>query len=366
MIKVVHTSDLHLDGSFLEDRRLNDRRCRERRALFVNIMMYARDRSVDVLLIAGDFFDGLMPERETAELIVREFENTPGTEIFISPGRNDPYRPGSFYATQRFPSNVHIFKSDRMEGILVDRLGLTVDGYAFTGRNMEKNPMAVMPVVDNRRINLLCGYADDGEKDGLFELTPLQIGNTGVDYAAFGGRHEASELQKEKEVPFAFSGAPEGNGFGEWGNKGVRLVAIEKSQGQCAFNSKTMRFSRRHYEKKTVDVSAFSSVHELLSTLSDDFRSSEYDPDTILELELVGRVPLQFGVISRDLFEKIGAKLYYLQISDRTVVDFEIKEDTKDIREGFATALTGLCQRDTDLFDKAMKAGLAALEGKPF
>lgn len=367
MIKVVHTSDLHLDGTFFkEDPKLNDRRRKERRALFVNIMMYVRDRSVDVLLISGDFFDGLWPERETAELILREFENTPGTEIFISPGRYDPYRPGCFYAERRFPSNVHIFQRDHVEATSVDRLNLTVYGYAFTGFNMEKNPIAVMPVVDQSRINLLCGYGTSAETAGMFRITPEQIGNTAVDYIALGGDHPASELKKEKETFYAYSGAPEGNDFGENGHKGVRLVAIEKQEGGCALNSKSMRFSRRHYEKMTVDVSAFSSVNDLISDLSDTFRSSEYDPDTILELEFVGRVPLHFGVISRDLFERIGAKLYYLKINDRTVIDFEQKDDTNDIREGFAMALDKLSNGDKALMEKAMRAGLAALEGKPF
>ena len=126
-----------------------------------------------------------------------------------------------------------------------------------------------------------------------------------------------------------------------------------------------MRFSRCHYEKMQVDASVYSSAFDLLSGLSDEFRNCEYDGDTILEMEIVGRVPLQFGVISRDLFEKIAAKLYYLKITDRTVVDFEPKEDG-DIKEGFVTALCEKKERKDPIFEKALKAGLAALEGKPF
>ena len=365
MIKVVHTSDLHLDGTFFkEDSRINERRKRERRALFVNIMMYARDRQVDVLLIAGDLFDGLWPEKETAELILREFENTPGTEIFIAPGRHDPYRPGCFYAEKRFPSNVHIFREDRVAPISVDRLGLTVYGYAFTGYRMEGAPLAVMPVTDKGRINLLCGYGSLEGEPGLAPITAEQIGNSGVDYAALGSAHLASELKNEKGVYYSYSGAPEGCGFGENGHMGLRLLALDKTDGSCALNGKSMRFSRCHYEEMTVDASAYSSVYEMLSALSDDFRGSEYDKDTILTMTFRGKVSLQFGVISPDLFEKIAAKLYYLKINDETTTVFEKNEDATDIREGFATALCDFIGREDPCFDKAVKAGLAALEGK--
>jgi DNA repair exonuclease SbcCD nuclease subunit len=367
MIKVVHTSDLHLDGTFFaEDQRLSERRRRERRALFVNIMMYARDRQVDVLLIAGDFFEGLWPEKETAELIVREFENTPGTEIFIAPGRHDPYRPGSFYAEKRFPSNVHIFKEERVSAISVERLGVTVYGYAFTGYRMDASPIAVMPVMNDRHVNLLCGYGSLSGQAGCAPITEEQIGNSGVDYAALGSCHLASDLKKEKGVYYSYSGAPEGCAFGENGHMGLRLLAIEKSAGACALNGKSMRFSRCHYEELTVDASAYSSVLDLLAALSDEFRCGEYDKDTILRLTFCGAIPLQFGVISKDLFEKIAAKLYYLEIDDQTTTLFEPNEETSDIKEGFATALCGFVKKEDPAFEKAMKAGLSALEGKPF
>ena len=68
MIRLIHTSDLHLDSEFsCNDPKLTSLRKKEQRALFANLMMYVRDQKADVLLISGDLFDKKQPEKETAD-----------------------------------------------------------------------------------------------------------------------------------------------------------------------------------------------------------------------------------------------------------------------------------------------------------
>ena len=164
-----------------------------------------------------------------------------------------------------------------------------------------------------------------------------------MDYVALGGRHEGSALLEQKAVYYSYAGAPEGCDFGQWGHKGLFILAIDKQQGQkAALGGKAVRFSRRHYEKKTVDVSSYQTVDQLINDLSDELKSSQYDADTILELELSGTVDLQFGVICDELFEKLRARVCYLKVTDCTSVRFERNDDAKDIKTGFATALSDL------------------------
>ena len=75
MIKILHTGDIHLDSSFsgLDARHAEVRR-NELRAAFTSMMTYARMNSADLILIAGDVFDGDYVGRETIALLVREFE----------------------------------------------------------------------------------------------------------------------------------------------------------------------------------------------------------------------------------------------------------------------------------------------------
>ena len=154
MIRLIHTSDLHLDSEFsCNDPKLTSLRKKEQRALFANLMMYVRDQKADVLLISGDLFDKKQPEKETAEVVLREFRNTPETEIFIAAGRSDCCRPGSFLYETEFPPNVHVFREEALSSFSVDRLHLTVYGYSFCHRNLTKNPFAVMPPVDKSRFN---------------------------------------------------------------------------------------------------------------------------------------------------------------------------------------------------------------------
>ena len=54
MIRLIHTSDLHLDSEFsCNDPKLTSLRKKEQRALFANLMMYVRDQKADVLAICS-------------------------------------------------------------------------------------------------------------------------------------------------------------------------------------------------------------------------------------------------------------------------------------------------------------------------
>jgi len=96
MLKILHVADLHLDTVFsLEDVQTAELRRNELRAAFVNLMMFARSKEVDVLLISGDLFDRVRPSKETEEVVLREFSANSRMQIFLSPGNHDPYTPES-------------------------------------------------------------------------------------------------------------------------------------------------------------------------------------------------------------------------------------------------------------------------------
>ena len=320
MIRVVHASDLHLDKEiFKEDARVCELRKKDLRSLFANLMMYVRDQKVDVLLLSGDLFDRKMPEKETLELVKREFQNTTNTEIFIAPGRNDPYRPGSVYFTEEFPENVHIFKSERVTSFEIERLSLTVYGYAFCRRQLRRNPFAVMPPVDKKKINLLCGYGSLSGEEGLCPITEEEIAHTGVDYLAIGGTHAAGELMTAGSSYYAIAGSPEGLSFEEQGMRGARIVALDKTSGELLLQSKSVRFSRRRMAELTLNVTGYS-LAETEEQALEACKKEGYDSDTFLKLTLTGNRDMAPEYTFSDL-PRLNGRLAYLTVEDRTLTD---------------------------------------------
>ena len=65
----------------------------ELRQTFVSMMTAAKRADCDLILIAGDLFDGALVTRETVRMLCREFEDF-GRPIFVAPGNHDPASPG--------------------------------------------------------------------------------------------------------------------------------------------------------------------------------------------------------------------------------------------------------------------------------
>ena len=70
MVKILHAADFHLDSAFaaLSEEHARQRR-RESRQLVSRMVDYANDHGVELMLLAGDLFDGERVYTETLEAI---------------------------------------------------------------------------------------------------------------------------------------------------------------------------------------------------------------------------------------------------------------------------------------------------------
>ena len=129
-IKILHTADLHLDSAFeaLPAGKAAIRRA-EQRELLSRLAELARSERADLVLLAGDIFDGGGTYFETGAEFVRDMS----VPVFIAPGNHDPYDARSPYAKLDIPQNVRIFTERDVECAELPELGVRVYGAAFTG-----------------------------------------------------------------------------------------------------------------------------------------------------------------------------------------------------------------------------------------
>ena len=132
MVRILHAGDFHLDSAFgaltpeqSRQRRMESRRSPER------LVDWANDHGVQLLLLAGDLFDGGDLCGDTAPLLAQALAQFRGQAV-IAPGNHDPYTPESPYARTPWSENVHIFTEDRMQTFSFPELGCAVHGAAFT------------------------------------------------------------------------------------------------------------------------------------------------------------------------------------------------------------------------------------------
>ena len=92
-MRLIHTSDIHLDRSYSSEGfppRLGNRRRQGLRQVFQKIMERASAWPADAVLIAGDLFDREYVSRDTVSFLHESFSRLAPIPIFIAPGNHDP------------------------------------------------------------------------------------------------------------------------------------------------------------------------------------------------------------------------------------------------------------------------------------
>lgn len=372
MPKILHIADVHLDTPFslLDSEKAAARRS-ELRGIFSSAMMYIESANIDVVLIAGDLFDTGFAGTKTLSLLKKTFESYPRCKFVIAPGNHDPYNDTSFYKTADFPENVYIFSQENVQKFSFDDLNMDVYGYAFCQNEMRHSPLAAFSVEDPERINILLAHCDISSPLSPYApVTKADIAASGVDYAALGHIHNTDGVQTAGNVHYAYSGCLDGRSFDELGHKGGIVVNIEKKNGRTElFETKGLRFSKRHYEKDTLDISASIDTASVEQKIRAHIAHKKYDGDTLLRLELVGSVSASLE-LRPSLLEKCDFGLFFIEIENKTLPLYDsekLKSDPTIRGEFFRTVLPYLengSPSERQIYREALRLGLLALAGE--
>lgn len=329
MIKILHTGDIHLDSPFSGlSPRLAETRRGELRAAFTSMMTYAKMSNVDVMLIAGDVFDGEYVTKETLALLRGEFEKF-GRPVFITPGNHDCASPGSVWVKHSFPENVHIFSSAVLSSHSLDDIGLTVYGFGFTEQDMLDCPIVGKHVNDEKRTNILVCHGDMTSRSGTnCPITAEQISHFGADYTALGHIHNPPAAGKDNR--YSYCGCLEPRAFDEIGPKGALIVEIDKNGCGSEVSIKPVRLSKRRYERGEITVDGAVTGEQISEAVRQFIASNRYGEDTLLELKIKGYVDPSL-LIDTDSLDGETFGLCMLRAEDATLPDIDTAALENDV-----------------------------------
>ena len=263
-MKILHTADWHLDAP------LQGHGEALRQALAAvpgQIFEICRQEQCDLVLLAGDIFDGAYTPHTYQNLYdVLKAMDVP---VFITPGNHDFCDAGSSWVKELWPENVHIFKSTAVESVALPALNLRVYGAGFSTMDSPA---------------LLEGFRADGEEKyavGIFHgdptainspynpITKQQIQASDLDYLALGHVHKADSLQVGKTL-CAWPGCPMGKGYDETGEKGVYIVELQDTVSLRFYPLDTPRFYDLQAEPKELSsvLPAVGNEHYYRVTLT--------------------------------------------------------------------------------------------------
>ena len=358
MIKFLHTADLHLDAPFaaLSPEQAAARR-QEQRELLTELAEAANTHDCDLVLLAGDLFDSAGASDETL-LALRRALASIRAPVFISPGNHDCLLPGSAYLTERWPENVHIFKTDAIEAVELPEKQLRVYGAGFTARH-ERPLLEGFRAKADGWTNLMVLHGDVGSREGRYRpIAPEEIASTGLDYLALGHVHAPSAMNRAGSTVWAYPGCPQGRGFDETGDRGFLFGDVEPGRVDMQF----VPFARRRYEILTVDVSQGDALEAIRRRLPPDTSRDIY------RIRLTGETaePLTLPALEQAL----SGGFFQLELADDTRLRRDLWDRCGDdtLRGLFLRRLRqeydAADPRRQKEIEQAVRFGLAAMDNK--
>ncbi len=366
-IRIIHAGDLHLDSAFCRyGVASGELRREELRRIFSELIGYIRVHDIDVVLLSGDLFDSEYATHSTLEMLIRELSSC-RAEFFISPGNHDPYRHGSIYTSGRFPENVHIFSEEGLCSVDIDRLGVTVYGWAFTGISHSFSPLAGKRVTAPDRINLVCGHCDtDSALSSYCPVTESDISSFSADYAGFSHIHNITEPKKLGACTYAYSGFLESRSFDERGMGGAWLVEIEKNGEKRELTYRRLNFGRRRHEILTVDISGATDAQTAYEKIRAALSSLELGTQCSLRVILSGAVSPSFSLRA---LEGYSYGVEYIEFKNNTTPTYDAQYLESDMTikgelyRYLLPSLTVGTREERELAALALKMGIGALDG---
>lgn len=245
-LKILHSADWHLDApftSFLGEQR--EYLHQMQRTLPGKIVEICRQENCDLVLLAGDIFDGV-PSRAAIDAVKRALAAC-DAPVFITPGNHDYCEAGSVWREETWPENVIIFTGD-METVSIPELDCRIWGAGYRSMDCEALLEGFRAEgTETYQIGVLHGDPVTS-RSPYCPITAAQIRDSGLTYLALGHIHKSGIL-RAGSVVCGWPGCPMGRGWDETEEKGIFIVELEQN-----VNVRFLPLDMPRFHDMTVDV----------------------------------------------------------------------------------------------------------------
>jgi exonuclease SbcD len=230
-MKLLHAADIHLDSpmrglALRDDAPVQALRSATRRA-FNGLVELAIEEAVDLVLLAGDIFDGDWAHYGTGAHFVRQMQmlQAAGIPVVAIAGNHDA--ESKLTKSLRLPENLTMLSSARPQTWTSESLGIAVHGQSYATPAVLEDLAAGYPAPEPGLVNVGLLHTSADGRPGHERYAPCTVTtmvNRGYDYFALGHVHTREVLSEAPHI--VFSGVLQGRGLRESGAKGATLVEI--------------------------------------------------------------------------------------------------------------------------------------------
>ncbi len=311
-MKIIHCSDLHLDSKM--EANLDKEKAKQRKneilLSFQNMIEYAKENDVKVIIIAGDLFDKNKISVKAKNIVRDAIIANSNIDFIYLKGNHDEQD----IIEGEIPNNLKLFNgynwtSYRYENIVISGIELgKKDNYEIYKSLMLNQGDFNIVVLHGQEAN----YIDKKDKTEIINLKELK--NKNIDYLALGHIHKYKMESLDNRGIYCYSGCLEGRGFDECGDKGFVLLDIEGNK----INTEFIKNSTRNLEEIEVDISNTMTTTEVKQKI--DEKIKEIPKENLVKIVLVGKVNINSERDIDYLLKIYNDRFYFIKIYDKTTL----------------------------------------------
>lgn len=355
-ITIIHCSDVHLGANipFLKDADAKVRRS-EIMNTFKKITEICKEKSVDVLLIAGDLFENHGVDLALINFAKKCLSNIPDTIVAICGGNHDYISVDCLFCNSKWSENVFIFGKN-IEYVEFPNMKLRIWGTSFTSTYIEVSTLESIDVPKDDYINIMVMHGELLEdKNQVSRYNPItleQIGNSNMDYIALGHIHKTSPVRKSKDTFFAYSGCPEGHGFDEQGQKGIYYGVIAKGSCDLQF----LPISKRVLIDMSIDITSSTNDNDVIGKIKDCMKSNfAYNYyDNLYKINLTGLTEEDYTPNCQSIQSTLSEVVFYCEVTNHSLPNIDFKALSKEVslKGIFVKNMLNKIDKSIDKFEK--------------
>lgn len=338
-IKILHCADFHLGAELSSIGSHAKQRREEILITFYRIVTICKEEDIELLLIAGDLFEGSNTDRNIINSVKEALASIPNTIVAIAPGNHDYVSIDSPFADGVWPENVHIFQLG-LESIEFREKGLRLWGAGFTSTYVNQPLLVETDIPEDDKINICVMHGDlvaENQTSNYNPISPALIRLSGMDYLALGHIHKRTTVLQSGGTQYAYCGCPEGKGFDELDEKGVYIGTITKGRADLAFRPVCKRMNLEVH----VDISSAATNTEVaeiaIHTIKNQY--GEKFAEHLYKVILEGALDAGFAPDCVAIALRLQNALYFIKIRDATHLAINFEELAKE------TSLKGIFTR---------------------
>ena len=317
-MKIIHTSDLHLDSPLTA--RLDSGKVRERKnellLSFRKAVQSACDAGADGFIIAGDLFDSEKVGKRTLKNVIDIIASSPKISFFYLSGNHEKCALAD--SSAQIPENLKLFKEDwtyyRLGDInIIGRSETAPD--MFSSLSLNENEVNIIVLHGELR--------DRSDFNGVIGKRDAE--EIPADYLALGHYHSYSATKISRRMTAVYSGTPEGRGFDEAGPCGYVTLDINGRSVSHRFTES----AKRRLEIIEVDVTDLDSDIAVMNKI--ESAVSGISRESLIRVRLVGARELGRLFDTEAILSSLKDFYYYAEIKDESKLRINADDFKNDI-----------------------------------